>query len=107
MTELEIIALVMPTLLLVAVGWVIVRVGLFSADDADVLSTLFLHVCAPALIVAHLAKQDLAALIEPAFILATLFLTLVLYAGSIPGAVGNSEARGRPQRLCGLCGNKI
>lgn len=81
MTELEIVALVMPTVLLVAIGWFTVRIHLFAVADAKVISALFLHVCAPALILAHLDKQDLSELYEPAFIFATLFLISSLYVG--------------------------
>jgi len=79
MSELEIIALVLPVLLPVGIGWLIVRINLLKASNADVLATLFLHVCAPALIIMLLAGQDLKSLIEPRFILATLFLMLGLY----------------------------
>jgi predicted permease len=81
MSELEVITLVLPVLLPVGVGWLIVRINLLKASNADVLATLFLHVCAPALIVMLLAGQDLASLIEPRLILATLFLMLGLYGG--------------------------
>jgi len=81
MSELDIIALEIPILLTVAVGWLIVRIGLLRASSADVLNTLFIHVFGPALIVFLLAKQQLASLLDISFILATLFLMLGLYGG--------------------------
>ncbi|MDD2902609.1 MAG: AEC family transporter [Syntrophales bacterium] len=81
MSELDIIALEVPILLTVAVGWLIVRIRLLRASSADVLNTLFLHVFAPALIVSLLAKQQLASLLDIPFILATLLLMLGLYGG--------------------------
>lgn len=81
MSELGIITLQVPILLTVAVGWLIVRIRLLEASRADVLTTLFLHVFAPALIVSLLAKQQLASLLDTSFILATLFLMLGLYGG--------------------------
>lgn len=81
MTELQIIALILPVLLPVAVGQLIVRLKLFTAAQAEVPSRLFLYVCGPALIVGDLAKEQLSALIEPKFICATVALMLGLYLG--------------------------
>lgn len=81
MSELNVIALQVPILLSIAVGWLIVQIRLIEASSADVLSKLFLYVFAPALIVQLLAKQQLASLFDISFILATLFMMLGLYGG--------------------------
>lgn len=81
MNELQIIAVILPILFQVAAGWLIVRMNLLKASDAEILSTVFLYVCAPALIIDDLSKEQLASLIEPRFILATIFLLLVLFGG--------------------------
>ena len=81
MSELQILSLMMPIFLPVAAGWLIVRINLLDASNADVLSTLFLYVFAPPLIIVYLAKEDLASLIEPRLIVATVFLMLGLYGG--------------------------
>lgn len=81
MNELNIITLEMPILLSVALGWIVVRIRLLEISSAEVLSTLFLHVFAPALIISLLAKQQLASLLDIPFILATLSLMVGLYVG--------------------------
>lgn len=60
MSELQILGLVIPIVIPMLVGWAIVRIGWLKASVDRDLSWLFLHVCAPPLIIVLLAKQDLA-----------------------------------------------
>lgn len=79
MNELRLFELVLPVLAPVLVGWLAVRFRLLAANDAKALTSSYLHIFLPALIVEHLAKQNLAALFDVRFILATLTLMLGIY----------------------------
>jgi predicted permease len=79
MRELQIVALVLPVLAPVLVGWVAVRIGLLRVEDAKALTSAYLYIFLPALIVGNLAKQRLAALLDARFLLATLTLMLGIY----------------------------
>jgi len=79
MDELRIFELVLPVLAPVLVGWLAVRLRLLAAGDAKALTSAYLYIFLPALIVGHLAKQNLAALFDARFILATLALMLGIY----------------------------
>ena len=79
MSELRLFELVVPVLAPVLVGWLVVRFRLLAADDAKALTSAFLYIFLPALIVGHLAKQNLAALFDVRFILATATLMLGIY----------------------------
>ncbi len=81
MNELQIMGLVISIVSPIVVGWVIVRMGWVEVSADHVLTWLFLHVCTPPLIVVLLAQQELATLFAPRFILATLVMLLLLYAG--------------------------
>jgi malonate transporter len=79
MNELEIFQLTLPVLVSVFVGWLAVRVKLLSTSDARPLTSAYLYVFLPALIVEHLASQNLSTLFNMRFILATLSLILGIY----------------------------
>jgi malonate transporter and related proteins len=79
MNELRLFELVLPVLAPVLVGWLAVRFKLLAAGDAKSLTSAYLYIFLPALIVGHLAKQNLAALFDVRFILATLTLMLGIY----------------------------
>jgi len=80
MGELAIVEMVLPVLVPVLVGWLVVRLKLLSVEDAKVLTSAYLYIFLPALLVGHLATQNLAALFDGRFILATVFLMLGIYA---------------------------
>jgi malonate transporter and related proteins len=79
MNELRLFELVLPVLAPVLVGWAAVRFRLLATSDAKALTSSYLYIFLPALIVEHLAKQNLAALFDVRFILATLSLMLGIY----------------------------
>jgi predicted permease len=79
MTELQIFTLVLPVIALIAVGWVAVRLKILAASDAKPLTTCFLYIFLPALLIAHLAKQNVRALLDVPFIAATAALMLGIY----------------------------
>jgi malonate transporter len=79
MSELRLFGLIVPVLAPVLVGWLAVRFKLLAAGDAKALTSAYLYIFLPALIVGHLAKQNLAALFDVRFILATLALMLGIY----------------------------
>ena len=79
MNELRLFEMIVPVLAPVLVGWLVVRFKLLAAGDAKALTSAYLYIFLPALIVGHLAKQNLAALFDVRFILATLALMLGVY----------------------------
>jgi predicted permease len=79
MSELQIVEMVLPVLAPVLVGWLAVRLKLLAVGDAKALTSAYLYIFLPALIVGHLAKQNLAALFDRPFILATVALMLGIY----------------------------
>jgi hypothetical protein len=80
MSELDIFTMVLPVLVPVLVGWLVVRVRLLGMQDAKALTSAFLYIFLPALIVGHLATQHLAELFDVRFILATAGLMCLIYA---------------------------
>ena len=79
MSELQIVEMVLPVLAPVFVGWLAVRLRLLAVGDARALTSAYLYIFLPALIIGHLAKQNLAALFDVPFILATVALILGIY----------------------------
>lgn len=79
MSELQIVEMVLPVLAPVLVGWLAVRLKLLAVGDAKALTSAYLYIFLPALIVGHLAKQNLTALFDVPFILATVALMLAIY----------------------------
>jgi malonate transporter len=79
MNEFKIFQLVLPVLVPVFVGWLAVRAKLLSTSDARPLTSAYLYIFLPALIVEHLASQNLSTLFDVKFILATLSLILGIY----------------------------
>ncbi len=79
MNEFKIFQLVLPVLVPVLAGWLIVRAKLLNAGDAKALTSVYLYIFLPALIVEHLAGLDLSVLFNVRFILATLSLILGIY----------------------------
>jgi malonate transporter and related proteins len=80
MTEFGLFTMVLPVLVPVFVGWLAVRVHFLGSQDAKALTSAFLYIFLPALIVGHLSGQNLVVLFGPRFILATAALMLVIYA---------------------------
>lgn len=80
MSEFEIFTMVLPVLVPVLIGWLAVRVKLLGSQDAKALTSAFLYIFLPALIVGHLATQDLAELFDLRFIFATAALMALIYA---------------------------
>ncbi len=79
MNELEIFQLVLPVLIPILAGWLVVRTKLLNSSDAKALTSAYLYIFLPALIVEHLARQNLSELFNVKFILATLSLILGIY----------------------------
>ena len=79
MSQLDIFKLVLPALAPVLVGWLVVRLKFMAATDAKSLSSAFLYIFLPALLVEHLARQNVGALFDTRFILATGSLMLAIY----------------------------
>jgi malonate transporter len=80
MSEFEIFTMVLPVLVPVLIGWLAVRLKLLGSQDAKALTSAFLYIFLPALIVGHLATQRLRELFDVRFILATAALMLLIYA---------------------------
>lgn len=80
MSEFEIFTMVLPVLVPVLIGWLAVRVKLLGSQDAKALTSAFLYIFLPALIVGHLATQNLAELFDLRFIFATAALMALIYA---------------------------
>jgi malonate transporter and related proteins len=80
MSEFEIFTMVLPVLVPVLVGWLAVRLKLLGSQDAKALTSAFLYIFLPALIVGHLATQNLRELFDVRFILATAALMSLIYA---------------------------
>jgi malonate transporter len=80
-SEGDVLALIVPLLIPALVGRIIVWAGLVNAENAHVLSKLFLYVFIPPLIVTLMGQEDFADLADVRFILAALVLTLGLYGG--------------------------
>ena len=80
MSEFEIFTMVLPVLVSVLIGWLAVRAKLLGSQDAKALTSAFLYIFLPALIVGHLATQNLAELFNLRFILATAALMSLIYA---------------------------
>jgi predicted permease len=79
MNELRIVALVLPILAPVLAGWLALRLRVLQASDAKPLTSAYLYLFLPALIVHDLSTQNLSALFDVRFILATAFLIAVIY----------------------------
>lgn len=75
----DVLTLVMPLIVPVAVGWLLVRSGLAEPADAGPLLTVFLWVCAPAILIVTLAGEDLADLLEGRLLLGTVVGFAVVY----------------------------
>ncbi len=62
MSEFEIFTLVLPVIIPVLVGWLVVRVKVLEVGDSKALTSAYLYIFLPALIIGHLARQNLAVL---------------------------------------------
>ena len=71
--------MVLPVLVPVLVGWLVVRGKLLGSQDAKALTSAFLYIFLPALIIGHLATQNLTELFDVRFILATATRMLAIY----------------------------
>lgn len=79
MSDLKLVALILPVMVPVLIGWLAVRLRVLKASDSNALSAAYLHVFLPALIIYHLATQKLSALFNGPFILATATSMLAIY----------------------------
>lgn len=75
----DVLTLVMPLIVPVAIGWVMVRAGLATPAGAKPLTTVFLWVCAPAILIVTLAGEDLEDLLEGRLLLGTVIGFVVVY----------------------------
>jgi len=80
--ELRMVETILPVLIPVLVGLAVVRAGLLQQQDAKALSSSFLYIFLPALIIGHLATQDLRSLFDVRFIAATAALICIIYLGA-------------------------
>jgi predicted permease len=78
---LDVLVLILPIFLPILAGAAVVRSGLLPRSGSRVLSLFFLYLAVPSLLVHQLAKQHLAALYDPRYMLAFLLLSLGLYGG--------------------------
>ncbi len=60
MSDFKVIALILPVMAPVLVGWLAVRLKVLKASDSNALSSAYLNIFLPALIVFHLSTQKLA-----------------------------------------------
>jgi malonate transporter len=81
MNEIRIAALVLPVLAPVFAGWLALRLQLLHAGDARPLTSAYLYLFLPALIVNDLSRQNLSTLFDVRFIVATICLMLAIYGG--------------------------
>lgn len=79
MNELKIVALVLPILTPVLAGWLAVRFKVLQVTDSKALTSTYLYLFLPALIVDHLSTEHLASLFNWPFIIATLVLMVGIY----------------------------
>jgi malonate transporter and related proteins len=79
MRELDIVALLVPVLAPVVLGWLLVQAKVFKTSDAKPLSLSFLYVFLPALLINHLAAQSVRALLDWRFIGITAVLMMLLF----------------------------
>ena len=79
MNELKIVALVLPILAPVVAGLLALRLGVLQAADARPLTSVYLYLFLPALIVHDLAKQAFTSLFDVRFIAATAFVMVAIY----------------------------
>ncbi|MGI8962151.1 MAG: AEC family transporter [Bryobacteraceae bacterium] len=79
MRELELFELIFRVIAPVLVGRLVVQAKVLAATDAKALSSAYLYVFLPALLIKHLSTQSLAALFDLRFILATATLLLGIY----------------------------
>ncbi len=78
---LDALILILPIVLPLLVGWAVVRAKILSRADSHVLSTFFVHIAAPSLLVHVFANQDLEKLFDVHYVLGFLVVTMVLYCG--------------------------
>jgi malonate transporter len=76
----DVLVLVIPLILPVVIGWALVRTGLAEPSYAGPLTTVFLWVCAPAILIVTLAGEDLDDLLERRLLLGTVIGFVVVYA---------------------------
>ncbi|MEM1368782.1 MAG: AEC family transporter [Cyanobacteria bacterium P01_H01_bin.15] len=81
MNELDLIALLLPTMSLLLIGRFIIWRRFLKPSDAKVLSKLFLYIFFPALILKLLPKEDFTTLWNFKYVFASIILILILYAG--------------------------
>jgi len=79
MSEFDLVALIVPVLFPVLVGRAAVLARVLARTDARVLTSFFLYVAAPALLIVVIAKEDAAELFEPKYVAATTLLMLLQY----------------------------
>lgn len=76
MTIGDVTAIVLPLIVPIALGWAAVRTGLLGAEAAHPLTTIFMWICAPALLIVVLSGEDLSDLLDIRFLLATVVLIM-------------------------------
>lgn len=71
MTFGDVTVIVIPLIVPIALGWIAVRTGLLGVEAAHPLTTIFMWICAPALLIVVLSGEDLSELLDVRFLLAT------------------------------------
>lgn len=76
MTFGDVTVIVIPLIVPIALGWIAVRTGLLGVEAAYPLTTIFMWICAPALLIVVLSGEDLSELLDIRFLLATVVLIM-------------------------------
>lgn len=82
MSFLDALELVVPLIVPIVVGWLLVQGRVVTPDAAGPLATVFLWVCAPAIIIVLLASEDLDDLVRIDFTVALFLVIAIAYAGT-------------------------
>lgn len=78
-----ILSVTVPIYLLIALGWVAVRSGLFQKADMRVLGKLVVNFCLPALVFTALAQRQFDEVLRPVYLLAYAGGSLLLQLGTV------------------------
>lgn len=76
---LQICAIVFPVFVPIFIGFILVKTGIYQTKDAKVLTTFFLYVAIPALLIHLFSTIDIMAVLNVSFLIAILVGTLVLF----------------------------
>ncbi len=97
----QILSVTIPVYLLIAVGWIAVRMGMFSKPDLRILGKLVVSFCLPALVFHALSTRDIADVLHPAYLLAYGCASLLVQLGGLAWA---RRVQRKPWSLAALTG---